>query len=405
MYRGVTPRSHTIGGRSAMQNSYPSSADDSSLDFAALLEASFDEMDDVQRGDILTGTILAIDHQGIIVDVGLKRDGVVPRSDLESLDDPDAFKVGEKITVMVTKVEDYDGNLVVSIHQALASKDWDAATAQMDRGELYQGKVVAANKGGLIVPFGELRGFVPASHVSDLPRGLGDDERADYLSRFVGKRIALKIIEVNPERRRLVLSQREAERETRDSAKERLLDKLNIGDVVKGRVSSLREFGAFIDLGGADGLVHISELAWRRVRHPGEILSIGQEVETSVIQLDRDDRRIGLSLKRLQPNPWEEIGQSYAIGQMVEGSVSRVVSFGAFVELDNGIEALLHVSQMGEPAPQSAEEVLRPGDHVAARIISLEAERQRMGLSLKAMQAEDSSETTDDTPMAEVGAV
>ncbi len=385
-----------------MQHSYSSSSDDSSLDFAALLEASFEEIEEVHRGDILTGTILAIDHQGIIIDVGLKRDGVVPRSDLESLDDPDAFKVGQKITVMVLKVEDYDGNLVVSIHQALASKDWDAATSQMEQGELYQGKVVAANKGGLIVPYGELRGFVPASHVSDLPRGLGDDERADYLSRFVGKRVALKIIEVNSERRRLVLSQREAERETRDSAKERLLERLNIGDVVKGRVSSLREFGAFIDLGGADGLVHISELAWRRVRHPSEILSVGQEVETSVIQLDRDDRRIGLSLKRLQPNPWEEIGQSYQIGQLVEGTVSRVVSFGAFIELDNGIEALLHVSQMTEPTPQSAEELFRPGDHVVAKIISLEAERQRMGLSLKNMEGEHPEEA--DAPLAEVSA-
>jgi small subunit ribosomal protein S1 len=330
----------------------------------------------------------------------------VPRSDLESLDDPDAFKVGQKVTVMVTKVEDYDGNLVVSVHQALASKDWDAALAQMERSELYQGKVVAANKGGLIVPFGELRGFVPASHVADLPRGLGDDERAEYLSRFVGRRIALKIIEVNAERRRLVLSQREAERETRDSAKERLLDRLNLGDVVKGRVSSLREFGAFIDLGGADGLVHISELAWRRVRHPSEILTVGQEVETSVIQLDRDDRRIGLSLKRLQPNPWEEIGHNYQIGQLVEGTVSRVVSFGAFVELDNGIEALLHVSQMTEPTPQSAEELFRPGDHVVAKIISLEADRQRMGLSLKNVEGEgEQPDEEEDAPLEEVSAI
>jgi small subunit ribosomal protein S1 len=196
-----------------------SSSDDS--DFSALLEQYLEEMEDARRGDILTGTILAIDNHGIIVDVGLKRDGVVPRSDVDALDDPDMYQVGQEVTVMVVKAEDYDGNLVVSIQQALASKDWDAAITHMDSGDLYPGKVVAANKGGLIVPFGELRGFVPASHVLDLPRGLGDDERAGFLSKLVGKKIDLKIIEVNPERRRLVLSQREAERDARDNAKER----------------------------------------------------------------------------------------------------------------------------------------------------------------------------------------
>ncbi len=386
-----------------MQKSYSSS--DDSLDFAALLEKSFEEIDDVRRGDILTGTILAVDNQGVIVDVGLKRDGVVPRSDLDAVDDADSFEVGQQITVMVLKTEDYDGNLVVSVQQALASKDWDAATGQMESGDLYTGKVVAANKGGLIVPFGELRGFVPASHVLDLPRGLGDEERAAHLSRLVGRKLELKIIEVNSERRRLVLSQREAERNARDAAKEVLLQKLNVGDVVSGRVSSLREFGAFIDLGGADGLVHISELAWRRVRHPNEILNIGDQVDTYVLQLDRDEKRIGLSLKRLQPNPWEEIEQTYAVGQTVEGSVSRVVSFGAFIELDNGVEALLHVSQMGDPAPQAPEDILRAGDIVVAQIVSLEADRQRMGLSLKSTADSEEPALVEEAPISELDTV
>jgi len=384
-----------------MQKSY-SSSDDSSLDFAALLEKSFEEIDDVRRGDILTGTILAVDNQGVIVDVGLKRDGVVPRSDLDGVDDADTFEVGQSITVMVIKTEDYDGNLVVSIQQALASKDWDAATIQMESGEVYTGKVVAANKGGLIVPFGELRGFVPASHVLDLPRGLADEERAAHLSRLVGKKLELKIIEVNSERRRLVLSQREAERNARDAAKDQLLDNLNVGDVVSGRVSSLREVGAFIDLGGADGLVHISELAWRRVRHPNEILNIGDQVEIYVLQLDREEKRIGLSLKRLQPNPWEEIEKTYAVGQTVEGTVSRVVSFGAFIELENGVEALLHVSQMGDPAPSAPEDVVRAGEAVVAQIVSLEADRQRMGLSLSSGTVGDDSITEEEASMSEL---
>jgi small subunit ribosomal protein S1 len=302
--------------------------------------------------------------------------------------------------------------LVVSIFQARASKDWEEAQAKMDAGELYTGQVASINQGGLIVPFGDLRGFVPASHVLNLPRGLDDEARAHHLSQLIGKDLTLKIIEVNPQRRRLVFSQREAQREARDQAKEQLLEKLSEGDIVQGRVSSLRDFGAFVDLGGADGLIHVSELAWRRVRHPGEILSVGMEIETYVLQLDREGKRIGLSLKRLEANPWDDAEQRYQIGQEVEGDVSRVVSFGAFVELTSGIEALLHVSQMGEPAPTNPEDVMAVGDHVVAEIISFEPDRQRMGLSLKSMSRpeeasvdilEDGEEEEEEAEVSEEG--
>ncbi|MEJ2149674.1 MAG: S1 RNA-binding domain-containing protein, partial [Chloroflexota bacterium] len=275
---------------------------------------------------------------------------------------------------------------------ALANKDWDAARIQMGREDLYRGKVIAANQGGLIVPFGELRGFVPSSHVVNIPRGLDDDARMNHLSSLVGQELNLKIIEVNPQRRRLVLSQREAQREMRDKAKEKLLEKLNEGDVVTGRVSSLRDFGAFVDLGGAEGLIHVSELAWRRIRHPSEILKVGAEVDTYVMQLDYESKRIGLSLKRLQPNPWMEIEEKYNIGDLVDGTISRVVSFGAFVELENGIEALLHISQLGDPPPQTPEEVVQPGDYIVTRVITLEPDRQRMGLSLKNVTEEDQAQ-------------
>lgn len=359
-----------------------SSPDDSQLDFNTLLEQSFEEMEEARRGDVLSGTILAVDKQGIIIDLGLKRDGVVQRSEFEALGENHSYIVGQKVTVMVVKPEDQDGNLVVSIFQARASKDWDVAQASMDTGELYTGQVAAANQGGLIVPFGDLRGFVPASHVLNLPRGLDDETRTRHLSQMIGKELVLKIIEVNPQRRRLVFSQREAQRESRDQAKERLLANLKEGDVVRGKVSSLRDFGAFVDLGGADGLIHVSELAWRRVRHPSEVLSVGMDVEAYVLQLDREGRRIGLSLKRLENNPWAEAEQKYEIGQEVEGTISRVVSFGAFVELTSGIEALLHISQMGNPPPARPEDVVVVGEHVVAKIIALEPSRQRMGLAL-----------------------
>ncbi|HEC21703.1 MAG TPA: S1 RNA-binding domain-containing protein [Chloroflexi bacterium] len=362
---------------------------DDSLDFATLLEESFEELDNVERGDLLRGTILTIDKQGILVDVGLKRDGIVPRSDVEALGDSFTCEVGQEVLVMVVKPEDQDGNLVVSIRQALASKDWDAARRQMERGELYEGTVIAANQGGLIVPYGEVRGFVPASHVLNMPRGLDNEARIEHLSSLIGQTLTLKIIEVNPQRRRLVLSQREAQRELRNRAKEELLNRLNEGDIVRGRVSSLRDFGAFVDLGGAEGLIHVSELAWRRIRHPSEVLSVGMEVEAFVMQLDHEGRRIGLSLKRLQPNPWVEIEQKYRIGDLIAGTVSRVVSFGAFVELENGIEALLHISQLSDPPPERPEDVVQPGDRVVARIITLEPHRQRMGLSLKSLTEEE----------------
>lgn len=388
----------------------PHSSDDPAFDFAALLEESFEQLEEVSQGDLLTGTVLAVGEYGIIVDMGLKRDGVVPYSEADALDDDCQYEVGDKITVMVVNLEDREGNLVVSIQQALASRDWDRAHRQMDSGDLYTAQVIDANRGGLIVPYGELRGFVPASHVVGLTRGLDEHERIEALEGFIGHELEMKIIEVNSRRRRLVLSQRLAQREAREEAKKRLLQELTVGDVVPGVVSSLRDFGAFVDLGGADGLIHVSELAWHRVHHPSEIVKPGERIKTYILQLDRERQRIGLSLKRLQPNPWDDIARNFDIGELVDGTISRVVSFGAFVELDNGIEALLHISEISSPSPQRVEDVLTPGQHVVAQIINLEPRRQRMGLSIKDltdedraryMSGKDDSHEADDRSLAE----
>lgn len=363
-----------------------SESSESQADFATLLEESF-RVEPIAKGDILPGTILAIDDQGILVDVGLKRDGIVPRTDVENLDDCD-FEVGSQVTVMVVRPEDSNGNLIVSLDQAQAFEDWGAAQRQMEKGDPLEGEVVACNRGGLIVPYGRLRGFVPASHVVDMPRGLTDEDREEFLRTFIGRRLTLKIIEVNPRRRRLVFSEREAGRQTRESTKAELMESLKEGDVISGVVSGLRDFGAFVDLGGADGLIHISELSWRRIRHPSEIVQVGDEVEVAVLRLDHEGMRIGLSLKRLRPNPWASADQTHHVGQVVEGIVSRVVSFGAFVELECGIEALLHISQIGDPSPEDPGEILTVGQRVTAQVISLEPHRQRMGLSLKMLDEE-----------------
>ncbi|MGF1505926.1 MAG: 30S ribosomal protein S1 [Chloroflexi bacterium] len=357
------------------------------LDFATLLEQSFEEtIDDLERGDVLTGTIQAIDDYGIIVDVGMKTDGVIPRSEVENL--PERYRLGQEVTVVVVKPEDYDGSLVVSLAQARALKDWDAAENLLEEDAVFKGRVIAANRGGLIVPFGELRGFIPASHVSGMPRGLDDGARIDYLGRYVGREINLKVLEVNAKRRRLVFSQRAAEYERKEKIKARLMNEINEGDIIEGTVSSLRDFGAFVDIGGAEGLIHISELSWRRIRHPSEVLQPGQTIDAYVLQLDEERNRIGLSLKRIQPSPWDDIEDTFQVGQPVEGTVTRVVSFGVFVELENGIEALLHISQVGEFEAENLDAHFIPGQELDAVIISLEPDRQRIGLGLPDEQSE-----------------
>jgi small subunit ribosomal protein S1 len=362
------------------------------MDFMTMLEESF-TFEQPERGDLLTGTVLAIDNQGMIVDVGMKRDGVVPRNDLERMEGI-TYHVNDEVAVMVINPEDQDGNLILSVSQARQSEDWAKAEELMASGEIWEGVVTDANRGGLIVPFGNLRGFVPASHVMDLPRGLNENDRKGHMSSLVGKRVAVKVIEVNRKRRRLVLSQRDAQRGRRDLRKETLLEELQEGEIRKGVVSGLRDFGAFVDLGGADGLIHISELAWHRVKHPRELLAVGDEIEVYILRLDRDGKRIGLSLKRLQPNPWAMVDEMYHVGQLIEGEVSRVAQFGAFVSLEPGIEALLHTSQMADPAPEDPTGLLREGQKLLMRIISIESHRQRLGLSLKDVTEEERARWT-----------
>jgi small subunit ribosomal protein S1 len=254
---------------------------------------------------------------------------------------------------------------------------------------LWEGVVADVNRGGLILPFGELRGFVPASHVSDLPRGANEDDRKLHMENWLGKKIAVKVIEVNRKRRRLVFSQRDAQRGRREAQKEQLLDQLKEGEVRTGIVSGLRDFGAFVDLGGADGLIHISELAWHRVKHPREVLNVGDKVEVYILRLDTEGKRIGLSLKRMQKNPWAAAEELYHVGQLVQGVVSRVAQFGAFVSLEPGIEALLHASQIADPAPAEPSEFVHEGETLLMRVISIEPERQRLGLSLKDVTEEE----------------
>jgi small subunit ribosomal protein S1 len=328
-----------------------------------------------KRGHLLEGSILTVDSGGLIIDLGLKRDGVVPRSDFEKLL-ADGWQVtpGDEISVMVIDPEDGNGNLIVSVAQAKESSDWIEARRRMEADEIFQARPADFNQGGLLIPFGRISGFMPASHLSAMPRGLSAQERPQWLQGMVGKELPMKVIEVDPQRRRLIFSERKAIRQWRREQKAEVIDTLKEGQVLKGVVTSLREFGAFVDVGGADGLVHISEMAWTRVENPNDIVRVGDEIETLVIHLDKKSHRIGLSLKQLQPSPWLEAVGSIENDQLLDGEVSVLNSAGAFIRVAENLEGLIKL--------QEADSLPNPGDQVRVRVIDFDPEHERLDLEL-----------------------
>jgi len=354
-----------------------------------------------KRGDIRYAEVLRIDDDEIIVDIGGKTEGVVPKADLERMgqDALAEIKVGDKVPVYVLRPESADGDVIVSLNMARAMEDWRKAEKLFEDGEVFEGTIAGHNKGGLLVFFGQIRGFVPASQLSGLSRRSGHEERLGMLSKMEGQQLLLKVIEVDRQRRRLIFSERAASREWRDHRKDELLDQLQEGDIRSGKVRNLCEFGAFVDLGGADGLIHISELSWRRVKHARDVLKVGEEVEVYVLRVDRDRKRIGLSLKRLQPDPWHEAEEKYEVGQIVKATVTNIVDFGAFARIEDGIEGLIHVTELsdGDFAPR---DLVREGEQLYVKVLSLDADRQRMGLSLK--QAPSREEVEGEEAWAEM---
>ncbi|NKQ35093.1 MAG: 30S ribosomal protein S1 [Chloroflexi bacterium] len=344
-------------------------------------------------GDIRKGVIVAKTPQGVIVDLGTKRDGIVPTTDLNKLspEERDALQVNDEVPVYITEADAPD-SLVVSIHLAQLNQDWIDAEALMESGEIMEGEVIGYNKGGAIVPFGRLRGFIPASHLSELTRGLSDRQRQQKLAKLRGEKLPLKVIEVDRRRRRLVFSQRDAQKEWEEIRKLELLESLHEGDILTGRISGLRDFGIFVDLGGADGLVHISELAWHRIDHPREVVKVGDEIEVYVLSIDKKEHRISLSRKRLLENPWSRVEEKYSQNELVEGKITRIVDYGAFAELEPGIEGLLHVSQLARVQVNDPHEVLNVGETHLLRVVSIDPKRQRIGLSLRAVSPQEQIE-------------
>jgi small subunit ribosomal protein S1 len=344
-----------------------------------------------QRGELRDGMIMQIEDNGVLVSIGTKREGVIPSQDLRQMGDEfvGALRIGETIQVYVQEPENRDGDLILSLTMVQVAKDWENAEQMFSEGGIVRCKVIGFNKGGLLVQFNRIRGFVPASQVAQLHGRTAAEERQQALQKMVNQEIPLKVIEVDRERNRLVLSERSATQEWRKAQKQRLLTELQPGDVLSGRVNQLTNFGAFIDLGGADGLAHISELSWQRVNHPREVLSPGQEVKVVVVEIDRDRERIGLSLRQLQANPWDTIDQRYSLGQLVTGPVTNVTPFGAFVQVEDAVEGLIHASELDVDPQTQPRDVLQPGQQVTAKVISLDRQRQRMGLSLRRVSEPD----------------
>ncbi len=337
------------------------------------------------RGDIRKGQILRVSPNEVLVDIGAKTDAVVSTRDLASMDSEELarLKPGQEINVYIVHTDDREGDLVVSINLARAYEDWIRAQELMESGEIIHITVTGYNKGGIVGNLGSIQGFVPASQITSLrPSGQSEQDSSD-LAYLVGKELPVKVIEVNRRRRRLILSERAAQREWRSQQRERLLSELREGDVVVGTVSNLADFGAFVDLGGIDGLVHISELSWEHVNHPRDVLHVGQQVEVEVLRVDRERQRIGLSLKRTQPDPWNSVASRYRVGQTVEGVLTHLAKFGAFVELEPGVEGLIHISELAEGTVEDPAQVVSEGERLTVIILDVDAEQRRISLSLR----------------------
>ena len=385
----------------------------------SLLEQEGLGIDFPTQGEIRMGVIASISQGQILVSVGTKSEGLISGKEFEAIPPAElsAMTIGQEIPVYVVNPEDSKGNLVLSYERAREEVSWLDAEKWMSSGETLHGNIEGYNKGGLIVPLGTLRGFVPASQISLSRRvSLSGDTPEQRWSKMIGQPIDVRVIEVDRERRRLILSERAASTETREMLKERVIEELKEGDVRIGRVTSLAEFGAFVNISGADGLVHLSEISWDRIQHPNEALKVGQEVKVRVISIDREKKRIGLSIRQLQDDPWSQQVAKFKEGMLVEGKITRLTKFGAFAHLDNDIEGLIHISEISEKRIEHPKEALKEGEVVTLRVIKIDPANHRIGLSLRRVDSPayadmdwqsmiDAGETSEAAPVDDAPAV
>lgn len=355
-----------------------------------------------QTGDIRYGVVVDKRAGELLVDIGYKSEGIVAGREVDRLEDE--FKemtIGDEVPVYVMR-EDRDGNLLLSISRARAESDWRYAEELLESQDIFAGPVSGFNRGGVIVKIGQVRGFVPASQLSSESQAMqiAEGEPDNRWMKLMDTELRMKVIDLDRRRNRLILSERVAMREWRREQKERLLESLEENTVCEGVVSSLADFGAFVNLGGADGLVHLSELSWGRISHPSEVVTIGEKIKVMVLNVDRERKRIGLSLRRLLPEPWETVPDRYEVGQVVRGTVTKLVHFGAFARLENdSIEGLIHISELTERRINHPSEVVAEKQELELRIIRIDTEKRRMGLSLKQVAPEEESAEFDWEPV------
>jgi small subunit ribosomal protein S1 len=332
------------------------------------------------EGDVVTGEVVRIDKDEVLVDIGYKSEGVIPSSELSirrSVDPADEVSLGEVVDALVLTKEDQEGRLILSKKRARFEKAWRRIEAAAESGEPVEGTVIEVVKGGLILDLG-VRGFLPASLV--------DIRRVHNLDEFMGQKLECKVIELNRSRNNVVLSRRAVLEEERKEVRQQILGRLQPGQIVEGKISNIVDFGAFVDLDGIDGLIHISELSWSHVNHPSEVLEIGQTVRVKVLDIDRERQRISLGLKQTQEDPWQRVIDSYGIGDVLNGKVTKVVAFGAFVEIVPGVEGLVHISELAEHHVESPSEVVDASDDVQVKILEVDEERRRISLSMKRVE-------------------
>jgi small subunit ribosomal protein S1 len=337
----------------------------------------------INEGEVVSGTVVRVDKDEVLVDIGYKSEGVIPVSELSirrSVDPADEVQLGDEVDALVLTKEDAEGRLILSKKRARFEMAWKRIERAAESGEPVEGTVIEVVKGGLILDLG-VRGFLPASLV--------DIRRVQDLDEFMSKTLRCKVIELNRSRNNVVLSRRAVLEEERKEMRQAILDRLSPGNVVTGTISNIVDFGAFVDLDGIDGLIHISELSWSHVNHPSEVLDIGQEVEVKVLDIDRDRQRISLGLKQTQSDPWQQVVDTYDEGDVVEGRVTKVVTFGAFVEILPGVEGLVHISELAQHHVENPREIVSQGETVKAKIIEMDAERRRLSLSLKRVEDGD----------------
>jgi small subunit ribosomal protein S1 len=361
----------------------------------------------LRPGQVVSGTVMEVRPNEVLIDVGAKAEGIVGREDLDKLSKEQRalLEEGAEIRVFIVRPEGDEGNPLLSITRAKIEEDWEVVEQARETDDIIEAEITGVNKGGLIAHVGQVRGFVPASQVASIRRQGQEAPEAFQrrLQSLVGQSLKLKVLDLDRERNRLIMSERAAQREWRRDRKEELLDSLSKGMTLKGEISSLADFGAFVDLGGADGLIHLSELSWGRVQHPSEVVQVGQEVEVYVLNVDTERRRIGLSLKRLQPEPWTDFVEQFKVGDELDAIVTKLTSFGAFARLTNyDLEGLIHISELADSHIEHPSEVVHEGKAVRVRIIRIEPERKRLGLSLRAPARDDADDDWDDTSDADL---